>query len=305
MAKESLQIGVVAPALSNDPREAVRLSRQLGFNGLQFDGRSSSVDLTQLSGSGRREFRRMLAGLDQQLIGLRADAGKSGFGPSADVDRAISAIDSIMEAATGLGAPLVCVDIGPLPAAPRTKTAKPKVTPGMAGLILLPEPTDSEPEPIEASPPPDRAFVGQVTAAMDALGRGADRYSVRLAFRSELASFASLKQAVLSVNCPWFGIDLDPLAMLRDDWNMDEIFTQLGPLIRHVRGRDALIGSEHRTKPADIGQGNVNWQALLANLDQAGYRGWITTDPIDLPERTAAAASGRAYLWHLLGRPER
>ena len=191
----------------------------------------------------------------------------------------------------GLGAPLVCLDIGPLPAAPRAAIAKPKVTPGMSGLILLPESTVSEPEPIEHSPPPDPAFLAQVTAAMDEIGHRADRYSVMFAFRSELASFAALKQAVLSVNCPWFGIDLDPVAILRDTWDMDEVFSQLGPLIRHVRGRDALVGADRRTKPATIGQGKADWPALLHNLDQSGYRGWITIDPIDLPNRHAAATA--------------
>jgi sugar phosphate isomerase/epimerase len=300
MPTEALQLGVVAPALSPDPRESVRLSRQLGFTGLAFDARTSSVDLTELSGSGRREFRHLLAGQNQQLIGLRADAGPSGFGAGADVDRAIASMESIMVTAAGLNTPLVCLDVGPLPPAPRATPPEPRVTPAMAGLILLPESAAAKSAPPgPAAPPPDPAMVAQVAAAMDELGRRADRYSVVLAFRTELASLASLKQAVLSVNCPWFGIDLDPVATLRDEWDMDEIFSQLGPMIRHVRGRDALLGADRRTKATAIGQGRVDWRSLLANLDQAGYRGWITIDPIDLPDRTDAAATGRTYLSRL------
>ena len=300
MPTASLQLGVVAAALSPDPREAVGLSRQLGFAGLQFDGRSSSLDLAQLSASGRREFRRILASQNQQLIGLRTDAGPSGFTPGADVDRALAHVERLMEAAAGLNAPLVCLDLGPLPTAPQTVSLRPQVTPAMAGLILLPEATSAKPIAPEPAPPPsDPAMLAQVAAAMDELGRRADRFSVMLAFRSDLASLASLKQAVASVNCPWFGIDLDPVAILRDPWDMDETFSQLGPLIRHVRGRDALLGADRRTKPTMIGQGKVDWPALLHNLDQSAYRSWITVDPVELPDRRTAASAGGAYLSRL------
>jgi sugar phosphate isomerase/epimerase len=97
-------------------------------------------------------------------------------------------------------------------------------------------------------------------------------------------------------DCPWFGVDFDPVAILRDEWDADEVFSAVGPLIRHVRGRDAVAGAEHRTRPAIIGQGDTDWPGLLARLDEAGYHGWITIDPIDLPDRTAAAQAGRKHI---------
>jgi sugar phosphate isomerase/epimerase len=127
-------------------------------------------------------------------------------------------------------------------------------------------------------------------------GARADRYGVMLAFRSDLSSFAAIHAALQRVRCPWFGIDLDPVAMLRDDWHPDEIFSRLGPLIRHVRGKDATKGSHRRTKPAPIGRGDTDWLQFLASLDAADYSGWITVDPVDLPDRAAAATSGLAHL---------
>ena len=55
--------------------------------------------------------------------------------------------DKTMEAAAGLQAPLVCTDLGPLPAPPAGRKPVKKVTPEMAGLILLPESLQKEPEP--------------------------------------------------------------------------------------------------------------------------------------------------------------
>ena len=87
-------------------------------------------------------------------------------------------------------------------------------------------------------------------AALEELGRRADRFSVTIALRSALSSFASLKTALQTANCPWFGIDLDPAAILQDKWDADEIFSSLGPEIRHVRVRDAVRGTDHRTRPS-------------------------------------------------------
>jgi sugar phosphate isomerase/epimerase len=80
---------------------------------------------------------------------------------------------------------------------------------------------------------------------------------------------------------------------------MDEIFSRLGSLVRHVRARDAIT-AHRRTMPAVIGQGSVNWDEFFADLDAAGYRGWITIDPIDLQDRIPAAEAGLAHLRRLM-----
>jgi len=300
MASISPQIAVSAAALTDDPRRAPLLSRRLGFAGLEFPAASSAVDVTELSATGRREFRQLFSAQDQQLVALAADLGPRGFAPGADVDRVLARLDRVLESARGLAVPLVCADLGPLPPAPQAAKPKPKVTSQMAGLILLPETGPSQSAQAttssQAGPAVDPAFASQVDAALLDLGQRADRYGVTLVFRSELSSLASLDRALKRADCPWFGVDLDPVAILRDEWDADEVFSAVGPLIRHVRGRDAVGGADHRTRPAVIGQGDTDWPALLARLDEAGYHGWITIDPIDLPDRTAAAQAGRKHI---------
>ena len=306
MASTKLPLGVVAAALSSDPRSAPALSRAAGFSGLQFDAYSSALDIPDLSASGKREFRRLLSSQDQRLVGLRWDAGPRGLGPGADVDRALARLERVMEAAAGLAAPLVCVELGTLPEPAEAPKPKPAVTREQAGLILLPTGFEQNsapkaPEPAPAPSAQDLAFMSQVDGALAELCRRADRYSVTLALRSELASLAALERALRQVNCPWFGVDLDPVAVLRDAWDADEVFSRLGNLIRHVRGRDALRGADRRTKPAPVGSGNTDWEQFLSNLDEAGYAGWITVDPIELTDRAGAAAQGRERLAKLRG----
>src|SRR5262245_51884446 len=101
------RLSVVAAALTNDPRGAARLSRQLGFRGLLFDAYSNALNIPDLSASGRREFRNILASHDQQLVGLRADLHSKGLSAGTDVDRHIQHLDRAMEAAAALDTPLV------------------------------------------------------------------------------------------------------------------------------------------------------------------------------------------------------
>jgi sugar phosphate isomerase/epimerase len=301
MSSDVIRFGAVSGTFSADPRIAARASRDLGFAGLQFDVASPGFDLLDLSGSGRREFRRIFTSQDQEVIGLRADLSGKGFSLGSDVDQVIARFDRVMEAAAGLSAPLVSIDLGPLPAPPVVDRPAPAIDALQSGLILLPESAKSPPPPpMRAAPPANPVFVDQVNGAMAELGRHADRYSVMLAFRSELASFEALKQVLKRADCPWFGIDLDAVALLKDDWDADAVFSELGPVVRHVRARDAVSGADRRTRPAVVGQGSVQWEAVIGNLKEADYRGWITLDLSDLTDRPGAARAGLKYLKSLV-----
>jgi sugar phosphate isomerase/epimerase len=270
-----------------------------------FDAYGATLRIPDLSATGRREFLHVLSNESQQLVGLQGDLGPKGFGPGADVDRLVNGVDRAMEAARALGSPLISLDLGPLPEPPKQIKPTPTITPAQAGLILLPEPiAPATTQPATQTPPPDPKFVGQVDGALSELGARADRYGVVLAFRSELSSFAAIDDLLRRVRCPWFGLDLDPVAVLRDEWPLDDVLSRFGGLLRHVRGRDATKGADRRTKPAPLGRGDTNWPHLLASLDDAAYAGWVTVDPVDLPDRAIAAASGLAELRKVTGSRE-
>jgi sugar phosphate isomerase/epimerase len=241
----------------------------------------------------------MLSSQQVELVGLRADLGAKGLAPGADVERILDQLDRAMESAAGLQAPMMCVDLGPLAEPAAAEKPRPAITPEQAGLIILPTVTPAPAAP-SAPPPVDDKLMSSVNAALLELCSRADRYNVTLALRSSLASFAALQHATRSARCPWFGIDLDPVSMLTDNWTADEIFSALGPQVRHVRARDAELGADRRTKPAVIGQGSFEWAALLTRLDESGYRGWITVDPVELTDRRAAATAGRNALVHAM-----
>ncbi len=294
---------IFASALHTDPRQAVSLARVNGFAGVMFDAYATALSLPDLSQSGRREFRHVLSSVDRTLSGLRTDCGRQGLSIGADVDRVVSRLDLAMETAVGLGAPLMCVDLGPLPEPPRPVQPRSKVTPGMAGLILLPNLPDPDPAPAPSDVAPmDPAFVSQVDAVMLEVGRLADRYGCVVALSSELSTLGALHRVLSSAGCPWFGVDLDPVALLRDTMSKHDAFTALGPSVRHVRVRDAVRGTDHRTRATVVGSGDTNWSELAALLDDAGYHGWFTLDPLALTDRANGAREGLNHLKHARAR---
>ncbi len=267
------------------------------------------IDLNDLSVSGRRDFRHMLAANAQTLESLLVDVGVKGLMPDGDVDRALARLDKAMETSAGLGCRLVCVDIGPLPEPPAETRPRKAITQNEAGIIIVPttspqeaargqddEATRRQAGADDSGSGVRNSALAHIDAAMVDLGRRADRYGVHLAFRSELASLAALARVFRTANCPWFGWDLDPVALLRDGWGIDEAFSRLVPVLLHARVRDAVTGHARFTKPAPVGQGSTDWLGLLGRLEESGYRGWLCVDPTELTDRIAAAQAAVAFL---------
>jgi hypothetical protein len=191
MSPSDLKLSVVASALTADPRRAPRLARQLGFSGVQLDVVWGTLDITSLASSGLREMRHLFASESQQVIGLRTELGARGLTPGADIDQILSRLERILEAAAGLAAPLLCLDVGLLPEPARIAAPAPVIPPEQAGLILIPAPTAQPPAAAhEEASAPDPAQVSLLAAALVELGTLADHFSVMLAFRSGLSSFA-------------------------------------------------------------------------------------------------------------------
>src|SRR5207249_1190901 len=109
-----------------------------------------------------------------------------------------------------------------LPSPPLSEKPAPPISPELAGLIIVPasDVGPVPPEPTESAPTPaDLALRARVNATLSEFGARADRYSVTIAMSSSLAGFAALEQSLSAVRCPWFSIDLDPVAILRDEWS--------------------------------------------------------------------------------------
>ncbi len=289
-----MKVSVRAAALGDDLRILAPLAQRWQFNGLQLDLKLGDLDVTELSASGQREVKNIVARYELELASLRVALPHDGLGQG-DAGQVLWFVERAMKAAAGVGATMVCLDLGRLPrVGPGSKPTS--VTPQEAGLIILPEPVkviEPADEPVD---PAEMARWDGVDSTLREIGAVADRYSLTLAMAAELSSFASLQRAIGQAGCQWFGVDLDPVSVLRDRWDLEHVLDAVGGLIRHVRARDAGRGADRRTQPAAIGKGDTNWKQMLALLSQGGYGGWINVDTMELQDRAREAVRARGIL---------
>src|SRR6266508_4605110 len=93
----SRRFSIVAAALSPDPRVAAREARVMGFSGILFDSITGSLDVSELSQTGLREFQRVISGSSLGLVGLRHPLGPQGF--SGDIERELRQLERVMKSA--------------------------------------------------------------------------------------------------------------------------------------------------------------------------------------------------------------
>ncbi len=281
-------------ALGSDLRNLAPFAQRCGFNGLQLELKLGDLDLGELSATGQREVKNTIARHELELASVRVALPHAGLAEG-DAGQMLWLVERAMKAVMGVGARMICLDVGRLPSVKPENKPKP-VTSEQAGVILIPEPkniAEVEDEPVDAR---EIARWEVVDSALRETGAMTDRYSMMIALSSELSSFASLGRAIAQAACPWFGVDLDPVSVLRDRWDLEHVLDAVGGLLRHVRGRDAVKGTDRRTQPAAMGKGSTNWKEMLALLSQGGYGGWITVDTMDLQGRAAEAVRARKLL---------
>lgn len=297
---EKFVVSVALAAFGPDPRAGVRRARAAGAQGVLIPARGA-VDVTTQSTTGLAELRRVVTGSGMALVGLQHDLPREGLSVGKNVDRSIDELGQVFAAAAEMGRAMVCVDVGALPTCAAPPVAKPVVTPEMAGLLILPE--TPSPAPVETPPQQsaaDREAEARVDSALSEIGTRADRYGVIVAMRSQLSTIASLDRAIARAGCPWFGVDLDPVSILADEWSRDEILSRLGKHLHHVRGRDAARGFGKQVQPVLLGEGKADWRTLATSLEQSGYHGPITVDPQGLPDPALASELGIGTLKKLL-----
>lgn len=106
------------------------------------------------------------------------------------------------------------------------------------------------------------------------------------------------------VDCPNLGVNFDPANLLL--YNTDEPLPALERLAAHVRGvhcKDALRPQQTGVlgKEVPIGQGDVDFPALIGRLRAIGYRGPLVIEREHGPNAVADVLAAREYLGKLVG----
>lgn len=265
---DTSRISVPAMALSRHLRTALGRARALGARGVEVDARGG-LSPDDVSQTGRRQIRKWLddAGLVVSAVVFRT---RGGYADADRLEGRIAATRSALELAHDLGAAVVLNHVGMVPPPPGDGE-----TADGAGLRLLVDVLS------------DLGAYGQRVGAMlcaEAGRNGPDDLLRLLAALPDGAISCDLVTGALLVH------GHDPVAAA------EKLAVHLG----YAHMTDAVAGPyAGRGRAAALGSGHVDHAAVLATLEERGYRGWIGLEPADEQDGEAELAAALALLGRL------
>ena len=95
--------------------------------------------------------------------------------------------------------------------------------------------------------------------------------------QSGAESGADLSRLLAALPDGAIGVDLDPGALIVNGFSPLETIADLGRRILHVHARDGVRDlARKRGLEVPLGRGSADFPAILATLEEHGYRGYFT-----------------------------
>lgn len=254
-----MKLGIRLESLEMPFRRALAEAQRLGAAGVQFDA-AGDLAPDALSQTGRREVRTRLKNHELELAALGCPL-RRGLAVVENQQPRIEHVRKVMTLAYELGARVVVVEAGPLPADPADPMAAP------------------------------------LTEALLALGQHGDRTGVVLALETGLESAEVMANFLARFDTGGLGANFDPANLLMHGFPVDASLRALGSRIVHVHAKDARQASASRgAQEVALGNGDIDWLALLGGLEEIEYRGWLTLERESGDRRAADIAAGVAFI---------
>ena len=97
------------------------------------------------------------------------------------------------------------------------------------------------------------------------------------------------------------GVDFDPGLLIVNGFSAEQALEVLTPHVLHVRAHDGVRDlAQGRGIEVPLGQGSVDFPAMLARLEQANYRGTITVERREAADPVTEIGNAVAYLRQLV-----
>ncbi len=250
----ALRIGIELASLRLPLKESLATAARLGVDALEIDARRMARP-EQFSRTALRQFRKALDDLNLRVAAVSYRT-RRGFGTAEQLERRVDGTKTAMEFAYNLGAHVVVGSLGPLP-------------------------------------PPDSENWSILVAVLDEIGRHGHRVGATLAAETGAESGDALVRLLTALPEGTLGIDFNPGNLVVAGHSPQEACMALGRWVLHVHVTDAIRGySPGSGTPVPLGQGEVDFPALLGALEGLNYRGYwtISTDQSGDPLNQAAAA---------------
>ncbi|MEX0867514.1 MAG: sugar phosphate isomerase/epimerase family protein [Pirellulales bacterium] len=239
----TLKIGIQTASLRLPLRKALHTAAQLGATAIEIDARDD-LRPADLSETAARQFRKLLKDLNLKLAAVRFRT-RRGYDVADDLDRRITATKQAMNMAYALGSSVVINQIGPIPEPPA------------AGEV-------------------NDAWTRMTEAVVD-MARYGDRAGAFLTAGTGTESGTRMVEFIQSLPAGALRVNFDPGQLIVNGFSAAEAVRELGPYIAHVHANDAVRDlAQGRGLNVPLGRGAVDYEDLLAHLENHEYRGYLT-----------------------------
>lgn len=254
-----LRIGIQTRSLRQPLRKALATSWELGADGVEIDARRELVP-AQLSQTGLRQFRKLLENLNLRVSAI-AFPTRRGYETPERLEQRVLATQDAMRLAYELRADVVINRVGQIP-----------------------------------SSSDDPAY-SRLVESLTALGAFGDRVGARLAAQTGSQSPAALARLLGDLPDGSIGVDLHPGALVMHGDSPAEAVAELGRHIIHVHATDAVRDfGAGRAVEVELGRGSADMPALLGQLTEFGYQGWVTIERNDSADPVGDIENAMAFL---------
>ena len=259
-----LTIGIRLESLGLPLRKALAEASRLAVAGVQVDA-VGDLSPTNLSQTGRREFRHLLRSYNLELTALGCPLRHS-LDVAENQQQRLEFVQQVMT---------LSFDLGPR-------------------RVIL-----------EAGQVPDEKELERTRLMKDALislGSHGDRSGTILALETGLDSGETLAKFLDCFDTGGLGVNLDPANLLSHGFVPFDAVRALNRRIVHIHAKDARRSSTSRAvQEVPLGAGDIDWLYFLGLLEEIEYRGWLTIERETGDNRAADVAAGVEFLRRLVG----
>ncbi len=253
-----LRMAVATSSLQESLKKSLKTAADMGAEGVHFDLRNE-VRPGELSETGRRQ---LLHYLDEMNLAVASAVfpTRRAFYDLDELDTRLEATRQAMERAFQLKAKVLTLRIG-----------------------RVPEDPESE----------EYQILRQV---MNDLARHGNRVGVILAVTPMRDEPARLLELLRQITEGPIGIHFDPATFVMSGRNPSEALAQLQEYLVHFLVRDGVRDIDGSGMEVPVGRGEVEWEEILALLDEAEYRNWLIVDRTQGEDRPGDIRRAMQYL---------
>jgi sugar phosphate isomerase/epimerase len=258
-----IHVAVATRSFHQPIKRAVQTAREIGVQGIQLDARNE-LKPADLSETGRRQFLHLLEEHGLAVASVTFPLSRSLYDP-AGLEGRLDALKATMQFAYQLRAKVVTARVGRIPAEAESA---------------------------------DYRTLWEVASD---LAQHGNRVGVILAVTPMNDPPAALAAFLKSVTAGPIGFHLDPAALVMGGQDPVEAARGLYDLIAHVQIRDAVRDMDGAGSEVPVGRGEVDWDELLALLEEARYQQWLTVERTQGDDKIGDAARAVQFLKRVAG----